>query len=158
MEKGTFTDERDGKVYKTVKIGNQVWMAENLNCKIGNSWCYDDKNFQKYGRFYDWNTAMTYCRPKGWHLPTDAEWENLVNFVGGSEVAGKVLKSSIGWADNGNGEDKFGSAGRQRSFRWQFQLCRQYWHLVECHRARCFPCIQLGYVLQRCHCGQGLLR
>jgi uncharacterized protein (TIGR02145 family) len=102
----TFTDSRDGKTYRTVKIGNQVWMAENLNYQTGNSWCYDDRqsNCNKYGRLYDWNTAMKAC-PAGWVLPTRNEWNQLVNAAGGNSAAGTKLKSkSPDW----NGEDAYG--------------------------------------------------
>jgi len=96
---GSFTDARDGKKYRTVKIGKQTWMAENLNYKIGKSVCYDNKesNCQKYGRLYDWKTAMKAC-PAGWHLPSDEEWEALTDFVGGEETAGTKLKSKTGWS------------------------------------------------------------
>jgi len=96
---GSFTDKRDGKTYRTVKIGNQTWMAENLNYKIGKSVCYDKKesNCQKYGRLYDWDDAMKVC-PAGWHLPSDDEWTALTDFVGGEETAGTKLKSKTGWS------------------------------------------------------------
>jgi len=94
-----FTDPRDNKTYRTVVIGNKVWMAENLNHKIGNSWCYDNKdsNCSKYGRLYDWNTAARVACPRGWRLPSDADWDDVVLATGGEEVAGKKLKSKTGW-------------------------------------------------------------
>jgi len=104
----TFTDPRDGKVYKTVKIGNQVWMAENLNYDASGSKCYnnDPANAEKYGRLYDWETAKKVC-PAGWHLPSEEEWEILIDFVGGAEIAGTKLKAKFGWNDF-NGTDDFG--------------------------------------------------
>jgi len=95
---GKLTDSRDGKTYKTVAIGTQTWMAENLNYNANDSKCYDNKpaNCDKYGRLYDWNAAMKAC-PSGWHLPSDAEWQTLVNFAGGKEIAGNKLNSSGGW-------------------------------------------------------------
>jgi uncharacterized protein (TIGR02145 family) len=98
---GSFTDTRDGKVYNTVRIGEQTWMVENLNYTpaTGNSWCYDNStaNCNIYGRLYDWNTALTAC-PSGWHLPSDAEWTELTTYLGGISVAGGKMKSTTGWS------------------------------------------------------------
>jgi uncharacterized protein (TIGR02145 family) len=95
VHSGTFTDSRDGKTYKTIEIGTQTWMAENLNYNADGSKCYDSKeaNCQKYGRLYDWNTAKSAC-PKGWLLPINAEWDRLIAAVGGKDMAGKYLKAT----------------------------------------------------------------
>jgi len=114
--KGSFTDSRDGKTYKTVKLDKQTWMAENLNYNASGSKCYDnnESNCKKYGRLYDWKTAKTAC-PKFWHLPSEAELDILANFVDGDEVAGNMLKTSSGWNDykgkSGNGLDAVGFSG-----------------------------------------------
>jgi len=105
----TFTDSRDNKTYKQVKIGNQTWMAENLNYNANGSKCYDNKpaNCDKYGRLYNWNTAKTAC-PAGWHLPSDAEWTTLAKTAGGTGAygdegnAGTKLRAKSGW-DTGKG-------------------------------------------------------
>ena len=106
----TLTDLRDGQTYKTVTIGTQTWMADNLNYETENSYCYNDdpSNCSKYGRLYTWAAAMdsvgtwttngkgcgynktcspTYpvrgvC-PEGWHLPSYDEWNTLFTAVGG---------------------------------------------------------------------------
>jgi len=108
---GTFSDPRDGRVYRTVKIGEQVWMAENLAYNAEGGKCYENKkeNSKKYGRLYHWTAAMEIC-PPGWHLPSNAEWQILIDFVGGKEIAGKKLKAKNGWNENGNGTDDFGFA------------------------------------------------
>jgi len=95
--------------YKTAKINGKVWIAENLNCDVEGSYCYNNKTefCNRYGRLYDWCTAMAVCT-NGWHLPSDEEWQELVDFAGGKFVAGKYLKAKDGWGNEGNGEDKFG--------------------------------------------------
>lgn len=137
VEYDSITDSRDGKAYKTVKIGDQTWMAENLNYAdsvktpslLKRSWCYRDvaKNCDVAGRLYTWAAAMdsvkTGCGyekictlpvkvqgicPTGWHLPTNAEWSALFTAVGGQSTAGKVLKSQSGWKSYGNGSDAVG--------------------------------------------------
>jgi len=74
-----FCDTRDKKLYRHTVIGLLTWMAENLNYKTGTSWCYDNDEFncKKYGRLYIWETAKKAC-PSGWHLPTWAEWKDLI--------------------------------------------------------------------------------
>jgi len=111
---GTLTDSRDGKKYRTVKIGKLIWMAQNLNFKTDNSWCYEDNesNCQKYGRLYDWNTAMSAC-PAGWRLPTRDDWIDLVQSAGG-DVAGKKLKSR---SPNWDGTDDFGFSALPGGYR-----------------------------------------
>lgn len=90
----TFKDTRDSQVYNTVKIGNQIWMKENLNYSTPTgSLCSDCAT---YGRLYDWETAMTIA-PSGWHLPTENEFATLINFLGGEQIAGGKMKTTTGW-------------------------------------------------------------
>jgi len=131
FEYGSVTDS-NGKKYKTIEIGDQTWMAENLNLDVPGSECYN-KDVAKcaiYGRLYDWETAMklpgcnsAFCAwqidakhqgicPDGWHIPSDEDWDKLLSYVGGSPTAGRYLKAAKGWdsydGKPGNGEDKYG--------------------------------------------------
>jgi len=115
----TFTDSRDNTVYNWVKIGNQVWMAENLKYLpsvvvpgTGSEttpyyYVYDyngtnvtdakaTANYTTYGVLYNWEAACTSC-PLGWHLPSDAEWTELTTYLGGESVAGGKLKATTLW-------------------------------------------------------------
>ena len=98
---GEYLDTRDNQVYRTVQIGSQIWMAQNLNYEQ-KGMCFDV--CAKYGRFYDWNDAKNVC-PSGWHLPDITEWDVLFATVGGKSLAGKQLSTS-GW-DGWNGTDAF---------------------------------------------------
>ena len=123
---GKFTDSRDGQVYRTVKIGTQTWMAQNLNYAAPGSKCYRDYegNCETYGRLYNWETAKK-AVPAGWHLPTDEEWITLCRAVGGSKdekinsadlyvehkTAGAKLKAKTGWLEPYDDDDSFKATG-----------------------------------------------
>jgi uncharacterized protein (TIGR02145 family) len=134
----------DGQSYRTVEIGEQVWMAENLNYAASGSKCGEDdgklsddntSNCDKYGRLYNWATAMALdasCNastcasqvgakhqgicPSSWHIPNDDDLDKLVNFVESSNscsnCTAKYLKYTDGWNNNGNnngnGQDTYG--------------------------------------------------
>lgn len=85
-EEGSFTDYRDGRIYKTIIYGNQEWMIENLAFDFGDSddcWAYNDDEtlVPIHGRLYTWQKAKEAC-PHGWHLPSYEEWLELINFLG----------------------------------------------------------------------------
>lgn len=117
--KGTMTDSRDNQTYKTVQIGTQIWMAQNLNYESANSYCYKDsaKYCTMYGRLYTWVVAKTAC-PSGWHLPTKAEFVILLTVAGGSSTAGKILKSTTGWISSRNGTDDYSFSALPAGFRY----------------------------------------
>ena len=111
--KGSMTDPRDEKTYKTIKIGSKIWLAENLGYKTPDSLCYDNDEeiANKYGRLYTLSDAKKAC-PPGWRLPSKKDIEELIAAAGGARVAGKNLKSASGWQANdgqsGNGVDALG--------------------------------------------------
>jgi uncharacterized protein (TIGR02145 family) len=121
----TFEDTRDNQSYVYVVIGEQTWMAENLNYNAGGSECYanDAANCEIYGRLYDMATAMTAC-PSDWHLPSNREWDQLFNYTDDdynytssgpstyytSSGPSIYLRATSGWDNNKNGEDEYGFA------------------------------------------------
>ncbi|MFA5032866.1 MAG: fibrobacter succinogenes major paralogous domain-containing protein [bacterium] len=111
--------DKDGNTYKTVKIGNQEWMAENLNVSYyrngdpipqvqdanewsnlsTGAWCYYENNTESgktYGKLYNWYAVNDPrgLAPEGWHIPTDREWAILTDRLGGESVAGGKMKES----------------------------------------------------------------
>ena len=111
-ELGVMVDERDGQVYRWVKIGNQKWMRDNLNYEVPDSYCYENNSGDcgKYGRLYTWDVLMNgfndsdsnpsqvrgLC-PKGWHVPSNSEYEELIQFFDLSLLnvnIGGLLKST----------------------------------------------------------------
>jgi len=118
----------DENEYKMTQIGNQIWMAENLKVtkyrngqSITGVWAYDndESNVDTYGRLYSWHEVNKHVAendpgyniaPKGWHVPTNAEWQELSDFLtnnGHSGTEGTALKSTYGWNSGGNGTDDY---------------------------------------------------
>ena len=124
-EKGFMTDTRDGQTYKTVQIGEQTWMAENLNFETADSYCYKDStNYcTMYGRLYTWAAATTAC-PEGWHLPSDDEWNTLLGEVGKKLSIGAALRSTSGWGENTKSLDAFGFSVLPAGYRYIFHVER----------------------------------
>ena len=114
VEMDSITDKRDGKTYKTVTIGEQTWMAENLRFNYSGSdasnYCYknNDSDCDKYGRLYTWSEDMArnIC-PSGWHLPDNEDWKTLINSTGGVDYAGHKLKARSTWSNSGKGSDAY---------------------------------------------------
>lgn len=125
---GTLIDERDGETYRTVKIGDKIWMAESLRFKAEGSFAPggEEANVQKYGRLYTWTTAMDIpaeyatespardmamyekmkdenyrgLAPEGWHIPSNKEWESLMeHMASGSD--GEELRAACFWHNPG---------------------------------------------------------
>lgn len=140
---GTVTDI-DGNVYNTVTIGTQVWMKENLKTtryRNGNTiptnlsdaqwhstttgaysiYNNDPNNNNKYGKLYNWYAASDSrnIAPVGWHVPTAAEWETLINYLGGASVAGGKLKavSALWNSPNTGATNSSGFTGLPSGFR-----------------------------------------
>jgi uncharacterized protein (TIGR02145 family) len=137
----------DEYTYKTVKIGEQEWMSMNLNVeyfrngdiileantkdewiKAGEeskpSWCYynnNSSNGEKYGKLYNWHAVNDPrgLAPEGWHVPANAEWTVLTDYLaanGHIGEEGKVLKATSGWNSGGNGTDDYGWLGLPGGF------------------------------------------
>lgn len=126
----------DAQNYKSVHMGTQTWMAENLNLETFQNgdpipqantaeewesaanaktpvWCYynfDTANGTRYGKLYNWYAVddPRGLAPKGWHIPAHKEWKELTDYLGGWKVSCAKLKNKEGWSDNGNGANESG--------------------------------------------------
>ena len=150
-ETGSFTDSRDGKTYKTVKIGNQTWMAKNLAYKSRSGcWAYDndESNVAKFGYLYDWETAKSAC-PSGWHLPSKDEWLILMNYLGGIKFAGYELKSTNEWEEgnNSSGFSALPGGFRKQSDGIYYDIGSQglWWTATEYDASNVWACIMDNY-------------
>jgi len=138
---------------KEIKIGNQIWMLENLNlecfsngdpiheAKTTEEWEEAGRNKKPLYMYHDWTSSrgkmynwFAVNDPRGlalegWKVPSEADWEDLINFVGGSEHAGKKLKSSsFEWEEIG-GEDEFGMCIRPGGFMGSWGLAPFRWYI-----------------------------
>ncbi len=127
---------------QTVTIGSQVWTSKNLDVATyrngdvipqvqdpndwgkltTGAWCYYDNgasNGTKYGKLYNWYAVNDPrgLAPNGYHIPTDAEWTQLSDYLGGESEAGTKMKSTSGWAENGNGTNSSGFSGLPGGYR-----------------------------------------
>lgn len=95
IQTSTMTDSRDGHTYNTVEIGNQWWTSENMDYQTGNAHPYNDGSSteQVFGLLYSFTESQNAC-PTGWHLPTQEEWDELFNYVGGTSLAAGKLKTT----------------------------------------------------------------
>jgi uncharacterized protein (TIGR02145 family) len=143
-----------------VTIGQQVWMTKNLDVSTFRNgdpipqaktdeeweaagenqqpaWCYynnDPQNEEIYGKLYNWYAVNDKrgLAPEGYHVPTDAEWTQLSDYLGGEDVAGKKMKSTSGWFENGNGTNESGFNGlpggvRYNNGTFRYQGDDGYW-------------------------------
>lgn len=136
--------DTNGKFYKTFSVRNQIWFAENLSVdKFRNgdtipesknsedwlkarenaqpAWCYynyNSKNGRQYGKLYNWYAVNDPrgLAPEGWHIPSSAEWDSLVTYLGGMDIAGTKMKAKNGWKNNGNGTNNSGFSGLPGSY------------------------------------------
>lgn len=128
-----------------VTIGNQVWMTKNLDVSTFRNgdpipeaktsdkwkayvdaeeaaWCYfdnDPRNGEKYGKLYNWYAVNDPrgLAPEGWHVPSDEEWTQLTDYLGGREKAGAKMKSENGWSNDGSGTNSSGFSGLPGGYR-----------------------------------------
>lgn len=146
-------DSRDGNTYRTVRIGQQYWMAENLNYKTetGSRYYEDSTEYSSYGLLYLWDAAISAC-PNGWHLASDEDWLILESYLGMSERQvnrlglrgineGNQIKSTTEWYQdsliNGNGSDSWGFTAYPAGTYWTdgyfdaFGFTARFWTSTE---------------------------
>ena len=172
----------DGYEYQTYRIGGQTWMAANLNVtrfRNGDpimeaqnreewkqadldgipAWCYyleDAENAVKFGKLYNWHAVRDPrgLAPEKWHIPTMEEWNRMLDFLGGAEKAGALLKDTTGWTAKGNGNNLTGftaKPGGSRDYSGSFKGRSSfgYWWMNEEHGAETGWGIDMGYTYNK---------
>jgi uncharacterized protein (TIGR02145 family) len=164
----TTVSDVDGNIYNVIAIGDQCWTKENLRTthymngviilnNITNAqWasalsgaCADYNNnpalSSVYGKLYNWYAVHDPrgLAPQGYHIPTDAEWTQLSDYLGGEDIAGKKMKNTNGWNtngwdDNGNGTNISGFSGlaggsrnKYGEFKCKIDVCSNYWSFTQ---------------------------
>lgn len=177
--RGTFVDERDGQVYKYTTIGNQVWMAENLNYETDYSICYDngDSDCNFWGRYYSLqensneNGRLDYARvdsvcPMGWHVPTKEDFSYVVDMMGKyeDESTADRFKSETLWEGSEftkNGVDEYGFSAIPSGYLWSsgelqsLHISANYWLATMKNSGK--KSISSAYCW-RCDCGRSFCR
>lgn len=149
----SFTDPRDGKVYKIVTIGTQTWFAENLNYDTAGATYYNDDPAlgAVYGRLYNWEYSQAVC-PPGWHLPSYNEWNTFIDFLG-SDLGGKLKEPGFEhWSSKNTDATNESGFTALPGGAWMFReygVPAEYFGL---HEAACFwsyvpPYMQSGYLI-----------
>ena len=138
LNQGVFIDTRDSITYKYVKIGNQIWMGENLRFKSGKSPCLQNSNkdCEECGKYYRFDDALLAC-PEGWHLPTDNEWMDLEVEAGMNEA--EALK--LGWRGTPLGQAP--ALLRKGQIGFELRLCG---FLVQTNFSRKNPKYSISYM------------
>jgi uncharacterized protein (TIGR02145 family) len=143
---GSIVDGRDQKKYRTVVIGNQTWMAQNLDYRdstggtdtFGLCYIFSSDSCLKYGRLYSWSEAMNgsgssatapsgvrgIC-PSGWHVPSADEWDTLISHVGGDASA---IESSTGWSTSSGSSDTYGFRALPGGTRYDYSGSWIFYH------------------------------
>ncbi|MCL2284628.1 MAG: InlB B-repeat-containing protein [Fibromonadales bacterium] len=125
-----YTDTRNSQsqIYPTVILNGKRWFAKNLNFNASGSLCHSNlqANCDKHGRLYTWDIANSVACPSGWHLPTNDEWVDLIEFAGGYEFAGRALKSKTDW--DGNDDFNFSAlpGGSHNGITFEYGVTYEY--------------------------------
>ena len=132
-----FIDPRDGNVYKTVEIGNQIWLVENLRYAPGQN----ADNIIRHGCLYTWEMAIKFC-PEGWHLPTKEEFENLLKASGDTNKECFTTLAARDWGgDDSVGFRALPSVSYYGGNYYNFGMSTYFWSATEYKYNSCYAYI-----------------
>lgn len=136
-----FIDPRDGNTYKTVEIGNQIWLAENLRFEGVEFFAPDgdEENISEYGCLYTWDNALK-AIPEGWHLPSKEDFENLVKYSDSKKIKHFKAFAALDWK---NKDDSLGfrvmpSGGYYGNYHYDLGFYAIFWSTTELNTKRAY--------------------